>query len=353
MIVLPVLLLAFFYDKGKSRAMYNSTIVTYSDVDAYHSGLRGLQAAGIVTSRGKFRARLTTIAFEHIALHRSKESLPRIENSTVDPRLFGIVFPTRLDQPPAFIRGIEVSAADILVFGVASEGHSRSVAAYEWGSIALTHENLAAAGETLTGRELIAPAVAHGLRPPSYLLERLSNLHAAAGHLAETVPDLLDKPEIARAMEHALVDAMVACVARGEVSTVRTRGHDHGAVVRRLEEFLEANLDQTVYVQELCKATGVSYPTLRGCCQEQLGMSPKRYLWLRRMNLAHRALREADPVSITVTEIANAYGFWELGRFSVAYRLLFNEAPLVSLNRRPAVERKKRPRRPEELSFSA
>jgi len=64
-------------------------------------------------------------------------------------------------------------------------------------------------------------------------------------------------------------------------------------------------------------------------------MSPMRYLWLRRMYLAHRALRTADVAVATVTEIATNYGFWELGRFSVAYRSLFGEAPSASLRRPP------------------
>jgi transcriptional regulator GlxA family with amidase domain len=102
-----------------------------------------------------------------------------------------------------------------------------------------------------------------------------------------------------------------------------------------LEEVLEANPDRTLYVAELCAATGASDRTLRACCQEHLGMSPTRYLWLRRMYLARRALRRADPAMTTVTEIATNCGFWELGRFSVAYRALFGESPSAALRRPP------------------
>jgi AraC-like DNA-binding protein len=64
-------------------------------------------------------------------------------------------------------------------------------------------------------------------------------------------------------------------------------------------------------------------------------MSPMKYLRLRRMNFARRALRMGDPATTTVTEIATDYGFWELGRFSVSYQALFGETPSASL-RRPA-----------------
>jgi AraC-like DNA-binding protein len=128
---------------------------------------------------------------------------------------------------------------------------------------------------------------------------------------------------------------MIGCLTTGNAVEVRDIHCRRAAVMRRLEAILEANSEESLYMAELCTAVGVSYPTLRACCQEHLGMSPKRYLWLRRMHLARRALRRADPEKTTVTEIATNHGFWELGRFSVAYRSLFGESPSLALRRPP------------------
>ena len=131
---------------------------------------------------------------------------------------------------------------------------------------------------------------------------------------------------------------MIRCLTEGESSRMTTGGLRHDTIIVRFEEFLEANPDQPLYLTEICAAIGVAERTLRFACEEHLGMGPIRYLHLRRMHLVRRALQQADPSTTTVTRLATDHGFWELGRFAVAYRALFGESPSESL-RRPSGRR--------------
>jgi AraC-like DNA-binding protein len=309
---------------------------SFADPDAYHAAIRDAHVEGVITGRGDFRAELTRIRLDRLSLQRSAESLARIAYSAIDPKVAGIVFPTA-PGPPIYVNGLEASHGEIVAYRPGSMGYNRSTAACRWGAIALTHEALAAAAKAIIGRELLAPSLTHRVKPPPALLSRLLNLHQAAGQLARTAPELLAIPEVARAIEQVLIEAMVACLADNEPDDQCSLRHRQSTVMRRLEEALQANADRSLYIAELCAAAGVSYPTLRACCQEHLGMSPKRYLLLRRMHLARRALLGAAPQQTTVTQTATDYGFWELGRFSVAYRALFGETPAATL-RRPAAD---------------
>jgi len=119
----------------------------------------------------------------------------------------------------------------------------------------------------------------------------------------------------------------------------------------RFEALIEANPDQALFLTEVCEAIGVTERTFRNCCQRDLGMSPSRYLSLRRLHQAHWALRMADAANATVTEVATRYGFWELSRFSMAYRELFAESPSETL-RRPSGGRLHHKTDPVALAFS-
>jgi AraC-like DNA-binding protein len=64
-------------------------------------------------------------------------------------------------------------------------------------------------------------------------------------------------------------------------------------------------------------------------------MSPKRYMLLRRMHLARRAQRRANPEKTTVTEIATNCGFWEPSALLGHIPLALWESPLATMRRPP------------------
>jgi AraC family ethanolamine operon transcriptional activator len=101
----------------------------------------------------------------------------------------------------------------------------------------------------------------------------------------------------------------------------------------RFEELLAGNPALPIPMSKLCKALGVSDRSLRTWCDAFLGMSPNKYLRLRRMHAAHCGLRHADSMTCTVAEVARRNGFRQLGRFAGDYCAVFGEMPSATLYR--------------------
>ena len=80
----------------------------------------------------------------------------------------------------------------------------------------------------------------------------------------------------------------------------------------RFEEVLTKHIDWKLNMQALCAEVGVAERTLRMCCAEVLGVSPTRYVLLRRLNRARAALRRADPSTASVAEVARTISSWSL-----------------------------------------
>ena len=103
----------------------------------------------------------------------------------------------------------------------------------------------------------------------------------------------------------------------------------------RFEEVLAEHLSQPLRMSKLCALIGVTERRLRSCCNEFLGISPGRYVLLRRLKQARVALREADPATASFAEIARGCGVSQLGRFAEVYQITFGERPSATLRRLP------------------
>lgn len=316
--------------------MPQSRVLAFTDPDDFQRRVRATNSAILALGRGEFHAELTQVDFDRLWIQRGSDSLPRISRTTIDKKRAVVHFVADPQTPTTRLAGQDLLPEHLVVYGVGTTSIARTEARYSWGALSLTHADLAAAGEAIAGREVTGPSDTHLLRPPPSLLRHLRTLHAQATTLAKAAPERLAAPAVAKEMEEQLTRAMISCLA-SETPTERQRlPAQHARIVNRFLEFLEAKPDEPVYLTEICAAIGASARTLRTCCQEVLGVGPMRYLWLRRMHLTRQALLHADASVATVTEVATAHGFWELGRFSVEYRRLFGESPSESLRRKYA-----------------
>jgi transcriptional regulator GlxA family with amidase domain len=160
---------------------------------------------------------------------------------------------------------------------------------------------------------------------------QLLRLLAKACRLAESKPKMIAHPEVARAIEQDLLHVLVNCLISNDALKYSAPNRHHADIIARFEDVLAAHPERYLQISELCAAVGVPERTLRMCCAEFLGMSPNRYLRLRRLNMVRAVLRRTDSPPTSVEEAARCYGFSELGRFAAIYRTMFGEMPSATL----------------------
>jgi transcriptional regulator GlxA family with amidase domain len=102
-------------------------------------------------------------------------------------------------------------------------------------------------------------------------------------------------------------------------------------VVERAEAYLHARRGDAVPLSELCRMVGLSERGLRNAFYSVRGMSPKRCMLVDRLRGVRHALSDECSKPVSVTGVATAYGFYELGRFSAIYKKEFGEAPSETL----------------------
>ena len=285
----------------------------------------------ILPSTKDFRVEVTQVSTNRLWLQHIRAASPTVCTTASKPGRRSIGFLTESNLSSYQHCGMEVMPGDIVVDSC-DVVHRRSGADFDYGSISIPTDELDTAVDARVGCELLEKSAQHIFRPHPQIISRLLKLHRAIGQLAHDTPDLLQLPEVVRALEDEFVHAMIRCLADA-VDANSTRGHRHDTIIARFEDFLAGNPDRPLYLTEICAAIGVAERTLRAACEEHLGMGPIRFLTLRRMHLVRRALLHADPLISTVTRIVTDHGFWELGRFSVAYRTLFGESPSATLRR--------------------
>ncbi len=100
---------------------------------------------------------------------------------------------------------------------------------------------------------------------------------------------------------------------------------------RAASDYIDAHAADAPAIQDVCRAVGVSWRALDYAFREVFDVTPKQYLQATRLQGARRELYQGGPAS-TVTDIANNWGFWHIGKFAADYKRHFGELPSETLN---------------------
>jgi AraC-like DNA-binding protein len=314
------------------EVMPSATARSFTDAEPYAAFVPSTKVQLTIVERGEFKAEATLVSLRDLWMQRFSDNLARVAHAAAKPGRAVISFRTTAG-PRLTWGGIEMTPATILRHDAAFDSFQRSSGPAAWGSVSFPVAAMANTGSVMAGQELAPPRTALSVAPSSTAMLQLQRIHALIGWMTVTSPEILSHPEAVRSIEQALLDAVASCLNAPESHGTNVARDRHLVLMRRFHALLEANPEDPIYLPELSSALGVSARTLRACCQEHLGMGPKRYLMLRRMYFVRRALMEGTRDTTTVTDSAMRYGFWELGRFAATYKSVFCESPSATLQR--------------------
>jgi transcriptional regulator GlxA family with amidase domain len=103
--------------------------------------------------------------------------------------------------------------------------------------------------------------------------------------------------------------------------------------MRRALQYVDDHLGSPITVADIAEAAGLSTRGLYAGFQRDLDETPMAYLRAARLNAAREQLRDADPTTVTVAEVAARWGFVDAARFARRYAALFHESPQETLRR--------------------
>lgn len=103
--------------------------------------------------------------------------------------------------------------------------------------------------------------------------------------------------------------------------------HSSSRLLTGVRDIFEESGRQSIQLFELCQKLGVSARTLQITFKQAFGISPMRYLKLRRLHAARECLFTTSAEDVSVKRAALENGFFDRSRFTEDFKKLFGHLP--------------------------
>lgn len=96
---------------------------------------------------------------------------------------------------------------------------------------------------------------------------------------------------------------------------------------KKAKTFIIDNIDERLTIKNLVKEIGVTERTLERAFQERLNITPQSMIKSVKLNKVKKELTSVSFKKSIISDVANQWGFWHMGKFAKDYRQLFGELP--------------------------
>lgn len=294
-----------------------------SDFDEFAQALRGVDGRYLLTGSTTCDWRLQVVELDGVTLMVGQDGAANLFHASCQAGVHSLFVPLESAGGVA-VNGERLAPSNVSWLVPGSEFHMRAGGAQQW--IAVMIEDAAPGAATVLDDAVLAmSACTHSGRA---LPQSIAHLRVLSSRLFQRQDGPLDERSTA-VVRHQLLQATHSVVHSMHGTRQERRGRpslSRQLIVDRAINAIDARLDQPIQLSELSKWAGVSERTIRSVFREQFGVSPHRYIAMRRMHGIHSAIRSAASQD-TVSDICGRFGVWDFGRFARSYRQQFGVSP--------------------------
>jgi len=304
----------------------------FNDLDEFLTTIRGWNLNWSQLKSGKFRGELFQLAFGDSLFTRGKFNLPFRQRDGAPDGLWTFAIMTNASSP-ALWRNREISDEAMMILPPGSEGDVVSRPEYDVYTLSFPEKVLTDTAQIAGFRDF--RSMTQGARTRVCDRQKMRGLYRKTFQIIEKLedtPSMLANSRLTHYMEYEISRRLLSVLAASNPAASPPPSRMRDRAVRKAAEYIEENAQEPINLRELCLITGVSDRTLRYGFLERYDITPKAFLQSFRLNGVRRELRRADPASTKISDIANYWGFWHMGKFAADYRRLFGELPSETMN---------------------
>jgi len=310
---------------------------SFSDCDGFRELLRHEDAEITRIQAGGSVNTLSLVPLSHLMFRYGTRTTPWIASGTAARGQVSVLVDLNYQNFP-LVNGLRQEGLPFLqIYGAGSEHYSVARDPGEYALIPIPESHLE---RTLGGLGLEMEVIKRGaltpLRMEATAFCLLNDTFQSLRAIALSASERVLSEEVRRTAQRELLTRVALAIGQAQPAPPNGLACNRMKVLRKAREFLAARAHSPVYLAELCAAAGVPERTLRDIFQKLLGVSPLKFLQLRRMRQARGVLQQATTHTQSVKAVALDCGFWELGRFSAEYKRLFGELPSATLAAAPS-----------------